>query len=137
MLRDCRGIESLPVVLLLGLVLGASALGLGVSCLQRAKTLADEQRALSDFEEFVLKARQISSGGVGSWQRVRFELPESAIVLEGRLAQLLWKGEVRAAELLPLPVASETPRIERGVYLFELRRGTDGYFLMVTLEERF
>jgi len=137
MLRDCRGVESVPVVLLLGLVLGALTLGLGASYLGRIETLASEQRARLDFEKFVLRAKQVSSGGLGSWQRVELELPGSAITLDGRLAQLVWRGEVRAAELLPLPAASNLSKIERGVYLLELQRGADGYFLKVSLEGRF
>lgn len=134
MLRDCRGVESLPVVLLLGLVLGALTLGVGASCLSRGKALAEEQRALADFEGFILRAKQVSSGGVGSWQRVELELPGGAIALEGRLAQLLWRGEVRRAELLPLPFSSDTPELERGTYLFELQRGASGYFVRVSPE---
>jgi len=134
MLRDCRGVESLPVVLLVGLVLGALTLGVGVSCLSRGKALVDEQRALADFEEFVLRTKHVSSGGVGSWQRVELELPEGAIAIEGRLAQLLWKGEVRMTELLPFPFSSDAPKLERGNYLLELQRGAGGYFVRVSPE---
>jgi len=134
MLRDCRGVESLPVVLLLGLVLGALTLGVGTNLLGRAKTLADEQRAITDFEEFVLAAKQVSLGGVGSWQRMELELPESAIALEGRLARLLWRGEVRRTELLPLPFSSDAPKLERGNYLLELQRGSSSYFVRVSPE---
>ena len=134
MLRDCRGVESLPVVLLLGLLLGVLTLGVGASCLNRGRALAEEQRALADFEEFVLGAKRVSSGGVGSWQRVELELPESAIALEGRLARLFWKGELRRAELLPLPFSSDVPELEGGTYLLELRRGASGYFVRVSRE---
>jgi hypothetical protein len=87
MRHDAGGIESLPVALLLGAVLGASTLAIGFTCLDQAQRLDERQRAIDGFNLFIERARMLSAGGVGSVQLVELELGECKIVLDGRRAR--------------------------------------------------
>lgn len=132
--RDAEGVESLPVVLLLGAVLAASTLAIGTACLDRVQRLDERKRAIVSFNAFVERARMVSTGGVGSVQRVELELTGGKLVLNANLVQLIYGGEVLRSETLPLPVVQDNGgfEISTGSYAIELLRGGEGgYFLEV------
>jgi len=134
MWRESAGIESLPVVLLLGTVLAMCALGLGVEAMTRAQSLGERQRAIESFNTFIERARMASAGGLGSEQWVELELAGGKLVVDANLVQLVVGEEVLRSEILPLPVVldSRDNEIGGGGYAVELRRGSEGgYFLMV------
>ncbi len=126
MRRESVGVESLPVVLLLGAMLGASTLAIGVACLDQAQRLGNRQRAIDGFNLFVERARMLSAGGVGSIQLVELELGESSIILDGKFVQLVMDGEVIRSDVLLLPISAPEPQLGSGSYLIELKRGADG-----------
>ena len=132
--RDAKGVESLPVVLLLGAVLAASTLAIGAACLDRVQRLGKRQRAIESFNSFVERTRMASTGGVGSVQQVELELAGGELVVDANLVQLIYGDEVLRSETLPLPVVQEGGRFEIGTgsYVIELRRDSeDEYFLKV------
>ncbi len=126
MQRDARGVEALPVALLLGAVLGASALAIGFACLDQAQRLDERQRAIDGFNLFIERTRMLSAGGVGSVQLIELELGGCQIILEGELVQLVTGGEVVRSDVLPIPVSTPTFQLGTGTYLIELKRGADG-----------
>jgi hypothetical protein len=128
MRRDAKGVESLPVVLLLGAVLAASTLAIGTACLD------ERQRAIESFNIFVERARMASTGGIGSVQQVELELTGGKLVVDANLVQLIYGEEVLRSETLPLPVVQDGGGFEIGTgsYAIELLRGGEGgYFLEV------
>lgn len=134
MRRDAKGVESLPVVLLLGAVLAASTLAIGTACLDRVQRLGERQRAIESFNTFVERTRMVSAGGIGSVQQVELELTGGKLVIDANLVQLIYGWEVLRSGILPLPVVQEGGGFEIGTgsYVIELRRdGEDGYFLEV------
>ena len=134
MWREAKGVESLPVALLLGIVMATCTLGLGLKCIDNAQGLDLRQRAIEGFNSFIERASVVSFGGVGNVQRIELELGGGEIVIDFKLAQL-WVGEeVLRSEVLQLPVYAENARLEDGVYEIELKRGTQGYFLEVRKE---
>jgi len=130
---DARGIETLPVVLLLGTVLGACTLGIGVRCLAGVQRLSELQQAVDDFNAFVERARIVCAGGEGNIQQIELDLPTGRTIVEGRLLQLVVGNEIRRSEVLPLPVlvdGNEAWEIVNGRYEIELQRNSRGeYFL--------
>ena len=133
-MRDAEGVESLPVVLLLGAVLAACALGIGAETLTRVQSLSERQRAIESFDTFVDRARMVSAGGLGNHQRVGLELAGGKLVVNADLVQLVIGEEVLRSEILPLPVVPDGAGDEicEGSYSIELRRGSEGgYFLGV------
>ena len=134
MRRDAKGVESLPVVLLLGAVLAASTLAIGTACLDRVQRLGERQRAIESFNTFVERARMASTGGIGSVQQVELELTGGKLVIDANLVQLIYGEEVLRSETLPLPVVLDGGGFEIGTgsYAIELLRGDEGgYFLEV------
>jgi len=134
MRRDAKGVESLPVVLLLGAVLAASTLAIGTACLGRVQRLGERQRAIESFNIFVERARMASTGGIGSVQQVELELTGGKLVVDANLVQLIYGEEVLRSETLPLPVVQDGGGFEIGTgsYAIELLRGGEGgYFLEV------
>jgi len=134
MRRDAKGVESLPVVLLLGAVLAASTLAIGTACLNRVQRLGERQRAIESFNTFVERTRMVSAGGIGSVQQVELELAGSELVVDANLVQLIYGEEVLRSGILPLPVVQEGGGFEIGTgsYQIELMRGGEGgYFLEV------
>lgn len=134
MQRDAKGVESLPVVLLLGTVLAASTLAIGTTCLDRVRRLGERQRAIESFNSFVERARMISAGGIGNLQQVELELAGGKLLFDSNLVQLIYGGEVLRSETLPLPVVQDGGGFEIGTgsYAIELQRGSEGkYFLEV------
>lgn len=132
MRRESAGVESLPVVLLLGTTLAACTLGLGVEAMARAQSLSERQRAIESFNTFIERALVASSGGLGSQQWVELELAGGELVVDSNLVQLSVGGEVLRSEILPLPVVLEDGghEIGEGGYTIELQRGQEGgYFL--------
>lgn len=132
--RDAKGIESLPVVLLLGAVLAASTLAIGTACLHRVQRLEEQQRAIESFNSFVERACMVSTGGVGNLQQVELELAGGKLVLDSHLVQLIYGEELLRSETLPLPVVQDGGGFEiaTGSYAIELLRGGEGeYFLEV------
>ena len=126
MRRDARGVEALPVALLLGAVLGASTLAIGFACLGQTQRLNERQRAIDGFNIFVERARMLSAGGVGSVQLVELELGGCKIILDGELVQLVTGEEVVRSDVLPIPVSAPVSRLSSGTYLVKLKRGADG-----------
>lgn len=123
--RDMRGVEGLPVVLLLGVIFGACTFGIGAKCLMRAQNATGEQRAIESFNTFVERARAACMGGVGSAQQVRLELSGSRVLVDGRLVQLAVGDGVLRTEILPLPVVDGAGgELGEGSYLLELKRAT-------------
>jgi len=134
MRHDSAGVESLPVLLLLGIVLAACALGLGMEAMARAQSLGERQRAIESFNTFVERARMASAGGLGSERWVELELSGGKLVVDANLVQLIYGEEVLRSEILPLPVVLNGGdfEIDAGSYAIELRRDDkDGYFLEV------
>lgn len=131
--RDARGIEALPIILLLGTVLGACTLGIGVRCFGNVQNLTELQQAVDGFNDFVERARIVCAGGEGTVQQIELDLPVGSIVVEGNLLQLVVGNEVRRSELLPLPIivcGYETWKIVNGRYEIELQRNSLGdYYL--------
>lgn len=131
--RDARGIEALPMILLLGTVLGACTFGIGVRCLGNVQNLTELQQAVDGFNNFVEAAKIVCAGGEGNVQQIELDLPEGSIEVEGKLLQLVIGNEVRESELLPLPViiyGYETWEIVNGCYEIELQRDSLGdYYL--------
>ena len=123
---DARGIESLPVVLLLGAVLGGSTLAIGAACLDQAQRLSGRQRAIDSFNYFVERTRMLSAGGLGSVQLVELELCGGKLTVEKELVQLVINGEIVGSNVLPLPVTTSGLELSSGSYLLELKRGADG-----------
>ncbi|MFQ6129623.1 MAG: hypothetical protein ACE5OT_02290 [Candidatus Hadarchaeaceae archaeon] len=131
MRRDAKGVESLPIVLLLGAVLAASTLAIGTACLDLVQGLRERQRAIGSFNTFVERAHMVSTGGVGNVQQVELELAGGKLVFDANLVQLIYGGEVLRSETLPLPVVWDGgDLIDAGSYAIELLRGGEGeYFL--------
>lgn len=126
MRRDVRGMESLPVALLLGTVLGASTLAIGLSCLDQAQRMSERQRAIDSFNGFIERARMLSAGGVGSVQSVELELGGGMIIVEGKTVQLVLDGNLVRSEVLSLPLSTPELQLVSGDYLIELERGLNG-----------
>lgn len=130
---NSKGVESLPVVLLLGVALAACTLGLGFRCLGNVQTLRGRQHAIESFDTFVERARMVSAGGVGSTQQVNLELIDGRISVDAELVQLSIGNEVLRSEILPLPIhAGDVEELRSGTYVIRLQRDAeDGYFLEV------
>ena len=131
---NAKGVESLPVVLLLGTVLAASTLAIGTACLDRVQRLGERQHAIESFNTFIERARMASAGGIGSIQQVELELNGGKLVVDVNLVQLTYGEEVLRSETLPLPITLESRGFEIGAgsYTIELQRdGENGYFLEV------
>ena len=131
--RDALGVESLPIMLLLGTVLGACTFGIGIRCLANAQKSSELQRAIDGFNAFVERARIVCAGGEGSIQQIELDLPTGRIIVEGKFLQLVVDDEVRRSEILPLLIlvdGHEARDIVSGRYAIELRRnGWGEYFL--------
>jgi hypothetical protein len=125
LLRDARGIEGLPVVLIIGTVLGACVLGISAKALTNVQNIVSHQHAIRSFDSLVEKARHVSFGGPGSWQCIELELPSGKITVDGKLLQLLIDSEARRVEVLPLPMlmgGQSTFELKSGWYVVELCR---------------
>lgn len=126
MRRESVGVESLPVVLLLGAMLGASTLAIGIACLDQAQRLSEKQRAIDGFNLFIERTRMLSAGGVGSIQFVELKLGEGSIILDGESVQLVIGEEIVRSDVIPLPISAPESQLGSGSYLIELKRGADG-----------
>jgi hypothetical protein len=134
MWSDAKGVESLPVALLLGAVLATSMLAIGTACLDRVQRLGERQRAIEGFNTFVELARMASAGGIGSVQQVKLELAGGKLAVDTNLVQLIYGEEVLRSEVMPLSVVLDGGGLEisNGNYVIELLRGAEGeYFLKV------
>ncbi len=139
--RDIRGIESLPMVLVISIALGAFALAFGVKSLTQVRSLLEDQQAVESFDTFVERVYSISFGGTGSEQSFELDLPRSEIIVQGKLIQLKIENEIRRSKILPLPVFLDRPgsgfSIRSGNYTLKLQHIPDnsgvpsngGYFL--------
>jgi hypothetical protein len=120
-------------MLLLGTVLGACTLGIGIRCLASAQKLSGMQRAIDSFNALMERARIVCAGGEGNVQQIELDLPTGRIIIEGKLLQLVIGDEVRRSEVLPLPVLSDgygVREIVNGRYAIELQSNSRGeYFL--------
>jgi len=131
--RDSWGVESLPVVLLLGAALAACTLGLGLRCIGDTQTFDERHRAIERFNTFVERAHMVSAGGVGNAQEVELELGGGRISIDAEVVQLSVGEEVLRVEILPLPIrADDMEGLCSGTYVIELQRDVEGrYFLGV------
>jgi hypothetical protein len=123
--REVRGIEGLPVVLLLGAILGASALALGFKAMGRAADTETRQRAIRSFNEFIERARIVALGGVGSTQQVELELSGAQMLFDGRLVQLVDGDETLRSEVIQLPIVTSVGRLDGGRCSMTLKRATN------------
>jgi hypothetical protein len=122
--HDVWGIEGLPVVLLLGTILGASALTIGFKTLNQAADSEARQRAIRSFNEFVERARIVVLGGVGSTQQVELELSGAEMLLNARLVQLIDGDEILKSEVIQLPIVASVDRFNGGRCSMTLKRAT-------------
>ncbi len=123
--REMRGVEGLPVVLLLGAILGASALALGFKAMGRAADAETRQQVIRSFNEFTERVRIVSLGGVGSVQQVELDLSGAQILFDGRLVQLVDGDEVLKSEVIQLPIVASMNRLDGGRYSMALKRATN------------
>ena len=127
---DARGVESLPVVLVLSVALGALAIGIGSRSMTQTKGILEEQRALESFNVLIEQARATSFGGIGGERRFDLDLSGSEILVDGRLVQLRIDGEIRRSELLHVPILSggrENMELRSDSYSLILRRAASSY----------
>jgi hypothetical protein len=118
-------IEGLPVVLLLGAILGASALALGFKAMGRAADTETRQRAIRSFNEFIERAHIVALGGVGSAQQVELELSGAQMLFNGRLVQLVDGDETLRSEVIQLPIVTSVGRLDGGRCSMTLKRATN------------
>jgi hypothetical protein len=133
MCLDARGIESLPVALLLSTLLAASTLALGLSCLDVVQRLNERQRAIECFDTFVTKIRTVIAGGPNSLQIVELETPNGKIVGRGGLLQLWVGDEILKSEIVSLPVLlgdQNNWEIRDGCFAVELQRDGSGKYMI-------
>jgi len=123
--RETRGIEGLPVVLLLGAVLGASALAIGFKAMDRATDTEARQRAIRSFDEFIERVHIVALGGVGSTQQVELELSGARMLFDGRLVQLVDGDEILRSEVIQLPIVTSIARLDGGRCSMTLKRATN------------
>jgi hypothetical protein len=122
--REIWGVEGLPVVLLLGIILGASALTIGFKALNQAADAEARQRAIRSFNEFVERARIVALGGVGSTQQVELELSGAKMLLNARLVQLVDGDEILKSEVIQLPIVASVDKFNGGRCSMTLKRAT-------------
>lgn len=130
--KDSRGAESLPVVVMLGAIIAAGTVALGIETISRAQRMAQFQRAVGSFNLFVEQCRLLCAGGLSESKLVEIELGDGKIALKGNLVQLLIEGTVRT-ELLPLPIFGEEDELRNGSYL--LRVCQQGGVFFIKIEE--
>lgn len=127
--RDVRGVESLPIVLIISLALGTFAIALGMKSMVRVRSLLGDQQAIESFDTLVEHVYSIGFGGVGGKRSFELELPESEIIVRGKIIQLEIENEVRRSEVLPLPIfldgSEDKFSIQSGGYTLELQRVSD------------
>jgi hypothetical protein len=118
-----RGVESLPVLLLVGGILSAVAAGLGVRAVDTFNQKRDEQVSLQEFQEFTEKARAVCFGA----GELQVTITKAEIVLRGAVAQLCSPPR---AESLPVPF-SRNGVLKEGTYTIRLKKIEEGWFLEV------
>jgi hypothetical protein len=128
--RETRGAESLPVVLLLGAMLGAGALAIGMACLDQARRMSEQQRAVDSFDLMVERAMIISGGGEGNKQYLELELGSYSIKVDGNLVRLMDGKTAIRADALPLRLVVDGGEIKSGGYLMELELVTGGWYIL-------
>jgi len=128
--RDNRGVESLPITLLLGVIIGASAITIGTACLDRMQRLNESQRAIDSFNLLVEQAKIISAGGLNSIQLVKLDLGDGSILLDGEHLQLLTGGAVTLSEIIPIPMSFDGEQLRSGSYLLKLERLASGQYII-------
>jgi len=119
------GVEGLPVVLLLGAILGASALALGFKAMSQAADTWARQRAIRSFNEFIERAQIVALGGVGSTQQIELELGGTQMIFDGRLVQLVDGDEILRSEVIQLPIVASIDRLDGGRCSMTLKRATN------------
>ncbi len=127
--RDARGVESLPMILIISLALGMFAIVLGTKSMARVGGLLEDQQSIESFDTLVEHVYLISFGGVGGERSFELELPESEIIVRGKIIQLELENEIRRTEVLPLPILldgfEDEFSIQSGGYTLELQRVSD------------
>jgi hypothetical protein len=120
---DVRGIESLPIFLLLTAFLSVTTAGLGLKAVEMFETKRDEQICLHEFCEFLEKAREVCYGA----GEAKVTLSRAEIVLRGNLVLLNRPPRVES-----LPVSfSRDAVLKEGVYTISLKKTNSGWFLEI------
>lgn len=126
---DARGVESLPMILIISLALGMFAIVLGTKSMARVGGLLEDQQSIESFDTLVEHVYSISFGGVGGKRNFELELPESEIIVWGKIIQLEIENETLRSEVLPLPILldgfEDEFSIQSGGYTLELQRVSD------------
>lgn len=130
MRRDSRGMESLPVIIMIGAILAAGTVSIGIEAISRAQRMSSQRRAIEGFNLFVEQSCILCAGGLGDSRLVDIELGDGLIVLKGNIVQLLIGGTVRS-EVLPLPILASENELRSGSYLLRVCREGSGFFIKV------
>jgi|GEM_PF-3565886 len=128
--RDEAGIESLPVVLLLGAVLAVSSVAIGFASVDRAQRLSESQRSFYSFEFFVERAQLLSAGGIGGFQIVDLDLGDCVITVDGNIVQLISGVSVLRSETVALELLTLGGALRSGSYMMEVVRSEDGRYAL-------
>ncbi|MGC8817466.1 MAG: hypothetical protein ACP5PX_06680 [Candidatus Hadarchaeum sp.] len=129
MIKDTRGIESLPVIIMIGAMLAVSSVSIGIDVINRTQRMIDRQRAINSFNLLVEQSQILCAGGVGNSKIVELQLGDGIIILKGNLVQLLSGDSIRT-ELLPLPISADENELRSGFYLLMICQGVDGRFFI-------
>lgn len=130
---DSSGMESIPVVLMLGVLGAALTLGIMVSGIDMAQRERDRLSAISGFDEFVSRVSLLCSGGEGSSAVCELEIGGGKVEVEGRKLKLVLDGEEMRSALIPVPFEPPARELRGGVYLITLV--SQGGEEMIRLEE--
>lgn len=125
-----RGIVDLPVILVLCVLFGSLAIGLGLRSLDQFDRLKKEQKSVQSFDRLVETATRVSYGKIGMNQNIELVLCGRSIVTRGRLVQLIGENEVLESKILPLPVKRRKEndnKIQSGDISLSLRLSEDRY----------
>ncbi|MEM3420784.1 MAG: hypothetical protein QW315_00800 [Candidatus Hadarchaeum sp.] len=128
--KESRGVESLPVVVMLGAIMAAGTVALGIETISRAQRMAQFQRAVESFDLFVEQCRLLCAGGLSDSRLVEIELGDGKIALKGNLVQLFIEGTVRT-ELLPLPIFGGENELRSGSYLLRICQQNGVFFIKI------
>ncbi|MGC8937167.1 MAG: hypothetical protein ACP5KV_07405 [Candidatus Methanomethylicaceae archaeon] len=117
--------------MLISCFLTASTLAIGFKGLDKLKSVQEQQRCISSFNNLVESAKLVSLGDEGSAQTIDLDLPNGKISFKGRVIKLIINEEVIKSEILPFP-ANMDAQIESGSYTIELASVKDRFELILT-----
>lgn len=125
---DRRGVWSTPVVLLLGLVMTAGVLSVGLASLDRMQRVRLEQLSVEDFDRFLERVQMLGMGGEGGTGFLELSL-DGEIKVGGGLAQLVVGSKTLRVEELAMRASDCS--LTAGRYRLELRRDSAGLFIEI------